>query len=691
MEKAAGWKKQWGLFVLLIVQLFFIVEASGATPVRYLSLSLSLSLSPSLPPAAYRNIVVGPGSINSRELKSSLPPLLLHRLGHDYVVMDNGIVKVTLSTPMGMVTRIQYEGIDNILEYWDIIWNTPREHVLDDLQGTSYKVITEDEDQIEISFPSKWDPSHRDIGRPLNVDKRFVMLRGSSGFYTYAIFERLEGFPAMTIDQGRVAFKLHQNLFNYMAISDTRQRVMPTAYDRSTGQTLDYPEAVLLTNPSNPDLKGEVDDKYQYSADNKDNRVHGWISLDNGVGFWVITPSDEFRVGGPLKQELTSHIGPTSLGMFFSDHYAGRALSLEFQDGEPWKKVFGPVFIYLNSDSAHKDPPSLWEDAKKQSVKEIESWPYDFPLSEDFPKAKQRGTVSGRLLICDRYINRNLINANSAYVGLAKPGEVRSWQTENKGYQFWTQADAEGHFVIKGIRPGNYSLFAWVPGIIGDYRYDFFIIITPGGEIRVGDLVYYPPRVGPTLWEIGVPDRTAAEFFVPDPDSKRVTKLSTDHADKFRQYGLWDRYLDLYPNHDLIFTIGTSNYQKNWFFAHVTRKQNNTYVPTTWRISFQLEHVRSGAYTLQLALASTNSCELQVRVNNPRAPYPLFTTRLVGRDNAIARHGIHGLYSLYSVDMSSFHLVKGSNSIYLTQSRGGSPFNGLMYDYLRLEGPPYAS
>lgn len=40
------------------------------------------------------------------------------------------------------------------------------------LHGTSYKVITEDEDQIEISFPSKWDPSHRDISRPLNVDKR---------------------------------------------------------------------------------------------------------------------------------------------------------------------------------------------------------------------------------------------------------------------------------------------------------------------------------------------------------------------------------------------------------------------------------------------------------------------------------------------------------------------------------------
>lgn len=63
----------------------------------------------------------------------------------------------------------------------------------------------------------------------------------------------------------------------------------------------------------------KVDDKYQYCCENKDNKVHGWISMNSGVGkpigFWIITPSNEFRNGGPTKQDLTSHVGPTALSV----------------------------------------------------------------------------------------------------------------------------------------------------------------------------------------------------------------------------------------------------------------------------------------------------------------------------------------------------------------------------------------
>eukprot|EP01018_Ginkgo_biloba_P006048 Gb_20602 [translate_table: standard] len=47
----------------------------------------------------------------------------------------------------------------------------------------------------------------------------------------------------------------------------------------------------------------------------------------------------------------------------------------------------------------------------------------------------------------------------------------------------------------------------------------------------LGDLVYEPPRSGPTIWEIGVPNRTAMEFYVPDPTPKYLNKLYVNHPE----------------------------------------------------------------------------------------------------------------------------------------------------------------
>ncbi|KAK3017898.1 hypothetical protein RJ639_005204 [Escallonia herrerae] len=560
------------------------------------------------------------------------------------VVMENGLLKVTLSTPTGFVTEIKYNGLDNALEYrnkeskrgyWDAVWSKPgyKRNIFDVLRGTQYTVIAEDENRIEVSFTKTWNSS-LDDEIPVNIDKRF----------------------------------------HYMALSDDRQKFMPSPWDRAAGEVLDYPEAVHLTNSVDSDING-VDDKYQYSCDNKDSRVSGWVSTDKSVGFWVIIPSDEFRTGGPVKQDLTSHVGPTTLAPFISGHYAGISLTLRLQDGEPWKKVFGPIFIYLNSGKPNNDPRTLWEDAKEQTFIETKSWPYDFPLSQDFPHANQRVTISGRLLVRERYISTVLINASSAYVGLAPPGEAGSWQKDTRGYQFWNQTDSQGNFMIRGVRPGTYNLYGWVPGFIGDYKYKVSVNISRGVDIQLGDIVYDPPRNGFTLWEIGIPDRSAAEFFVPDPRKTLMTYLSSSNSDR---------------------DLG-----------------NKTHVPTTWRIVFDLpDVVPTRDYTLRLALASATSARLQKVIiifilaifhvilttflhcnrkgwiNERNATRPHFRTRLIGKDNSIARHGIHGLYWLYSFNVAGYRLRRGTNTIFLRQAFGSGPFFGVMYDYLRLEAPP---
>ncbi|KAJ1380208.1 Rhamnogalacturonate lyase [Sesbania bispinosa] len=536
---------------------------------------------------------------NCRESTPNHSPVKLNTEKPNQVVIYNSIVSINLSSPVGDVIGISHSGIENVFDpradindrgYLDVVWTEPgKPGAFQRIHGTNFSVITANENIVEVSFLSTWTPGSS--VPPINIDKRYILRRGDSGFYSYVIFDRPEGFPAMTVYQIRIVFKLSDKRFHYMAISDTRQRSMPTAIDRKTGKVLAYPEAVLLTHPSNSKFRGEVDDKYQYSIENADNTVNGWITTDNSkehVGFWIITPSNEFRNGGPIKQDLTSHVGPVALSL----------------------------------------------------SKEVKSWPYDFPKSKDFLPSNQRGAVAGRLKVQERGESSKYVK--NAYIGLALPGDAGSWQTESKGYQFWTRTDENGYFMIKNAVPGKYNLYAWVPGYIGDYKYNATFTITPGRSINMGSLVYSPPRNGPTLWEIGIADRSAAEFHVPDPCPKLLNYLyKNDQRDKFRQYGLWERYTDLYPNNDLVYTIGVNNYEKDWFFAHVT---------------------------------SGNS--------------PHFTTKLIGGDNVIARHGIHGLHRLYSIDVGSDLLVEGNNTLYLRQSRAAGPFQGVMYDYIRLESPP---
>lgn len=49
-----------------------------------------------------------------------------------------------------------------------------------------------------------------------------------------------------------------------------------------------------------------------------------------------------------------------------------------------------------------------------------------------------------------------------------------------QGYQFWAITDEAGYFSIENVRPGEYNLYAWVPGFIGDYHNNTIVTVTSG-------------------------------------------------------------------------------------------------------------------------------------------------------------------------------------------------------------------
>lgn len=117
-------------------------------------------------------------------------------------------------------------------------------------------------------------------------------------------------------------------------------------------------------------------------------------------------------------------------------------------------------------------------------------------------------------------------------------------------------------------------------------------------------------------------------------------------------------------------------------------------MPTTWQIRFSLDRVvADGTYTLRIALASSEMCRLQVQVNGDARRGGVFTTPDMGDDNAITRHGIHGMQRSLEFAIGGYLLRQGDNTIGLKLisqqgQEGPAIVAGVMYDYIRLEGPP---
>lgn len=52
--------------------------------------------------------------------------------------------------------------------------------------------------------------------------------------------------------------------------------------------------------------------------------------------------------------------------MLHGSHYIGNDMVAHFEQGEVWRKVLGPFFVYLNTTADVSQAYNLWTDAKKQ-------------------------------------------------------------------------------------------------------------------------------------------------------------------------------------------------------------------------------------------------------------------------------------------------------------------------------------
>jgi rhamnogalacturonan endolyase len=661
-------------------------------------------------------------------------------------ILDNGIVRATIRKGSGSMASLVYRGLETMGGnggYWE---QTPQ----DAPQLTNTLTIDPASNgglRAEISIKGitggtkMLTPGAPGGGTYCDMEIRYSLGRGDSGIYVYAVFTHPADYRAGGVGaESRYITRLSQT-FDWITVDKDRNMLECAPTDWGEGVVVHAKEQRILNKGV---YKNSVEHKYSYSGVQYRTPAYGWSSTKDHIGIWFINPTIEYLSGGPTKLELDAHFGdnanpePIILDYWLGGHYdTGARVSLA--EGEAWTKVVGPIFVYVNHlekpqptqvseldtlattagnptvpASWQRNADALWQDALAQAKQEATKWPYSWVNGVDYPHAEQRGTVKGQIVLNDPLAPSPSTKLPHLIVGLSVPDtEKVSWIHNAKGYQFFADGTEDGKFSLTKVRPGQYTLHALADGVLGDFAMAN-VTVREGGTVDLGKLEWKPVRYGKQLWEIGYPDRTGDKFFKGDGANNWL-------------WGWNLRYALLFPN-DVTYTVGKSDYRKDWFFEEVPHATNLSFVnpaakdpanqrfgwvkgeslgqypqtdqhgpwvvygsgrQTVWTIKFNLAKPVQGYAALRVALAGVNGIsQLAVKVNGQdvgaigdgRDPE---NARLI-TTNSIRYNADKGLSQERTLKFDAALMRSGENEMTFTVPAGDLQ-SGVVWDYLRLE------
>ncbi len=499
--------------------------------------------------------------------------------------LDNGIVKATINKRTSNMPSLIYHGVPIVgrSEFWEQVPS-----------GKVTATVTIDPSK-NGGERGEVDVKGENSGR-MDIEVRYTMERGVSGFYTYAMYSHPASYPQA--GEGESRFILQMNpTFNWLSVDQDRNMPMISNADTRTGVVVHAKEQRILSTGI---YKNSVEHKYSYCGVMYKLPAYGWSSIKDHVGVYFINPSCEYIGGAASKLDLVCHMGATLLDYWTSGHYAGGA-GCNIPAGQEWKKTVGPIFVYFNvldnpkpTSQAELDTlkategnptiPASWtenanalfNDAIAKGLAERTKWPYDWVQGMDYPHKEERANVTGQMVLDDpqaaptkfSHITVGLTHPDyegtgSAFGNRSGNGNLVTWEHDGDFYQFWNDGAEDGKFNLNNVRPGTYTLHAFADGVLGEFA-QTNITVKAGENLDLGKVDWKPLRYGKQIWEIGTPDRTADKF---------------DKGDG-ANYWLWGwcvRYGLVFP-HDPVFTIGTSDTHKDWFFEQTPRATSQAWL-----------------------------------------------------------------------------------------------------------------
>lgn len=567
-----------------------------------------------------------------------------------------------------------------------------------------YQGTTTNSSTVDLGYVRTYNPASDQV--IADVELHYMLGKGNTGLYAYLIVRHPASYVSYATNLN-ISFiqclwpTAHDNT-NFLCensyvddgvkyglvrngVRQKRNGLQPNFYDNyhTTGVTnINLPKEVVQYTTGA--FAGSTNGKYSFTFDYPKLSTFGMASDVNRLGLWIIAGGHEYQNNGPTACEYSGGIGGIVTFEPLIAHYGNTGLTVS--SNASFNKIYGPWLFYLNSQT---NGAAGWQDSQNQAVAEQAAWPYAWLTNSLYQPRSQRASISGRLVINDPL--RPQASAAGAWIGLAAPdagleNDPNDWQLQSDGYQFWTQAAADGTFTLPPVTTfspyggaATYELYAYAAGTngsVGQFQSGPYTFAA-GTVTNLGTLTWNVPHAGSSVaWEMGYPDRTAAEF---------------RHGDDYAVPGLWLNFAGEFAN-PLTYTVGTSNWTNDWNYAQGAYFVNGVASNMVWNIQFNLPRVPlSGNATLNLAWAGAAYAAMQVFVNDPRMTGTVwrdFYPSVPAGANTLIRQGIHDKYGVDHTAIPVSKLVAGTNTITLVQRRAVTDTSSyVMYDYLNLELP----
>lgn len=490
------------------------------------------------------------------------------------------------------------------------------------MNGCQFSLVRKTDDLVEIAFTSVQKNN-------FTYDLHYVLTSSVSGVYCYLVQSHKATDSVGDYGQTRWGIRADESLFDYHLVRDSIQGPMPpmsALKEEVQDWTFKLNDTTYYT-------------KYDYADYIEGRHVHGMAGEKSGLGLFVIQASHEYLNGGPTKQYQNVHSNPYLICMFNCGHFLSDTRKGDNKIADDWVKLNGSFLLYANKGN---DIASIWADAKQQAEKEKTAWPYSWMQHQEYPLL--RGVLSGNLYVDGKPAEKG------THIVLA--ADSIDWQAQSRGYIYYATTNEKGNFIIKNIRAGKYTLYAYGSNETEEFK-KINIDIQPEVTKIMGKINWMPKRNGDKLWQLGIADRKTTGFNL------------SNHKRNYSVFKL--------PPANIDFTIGKSVEQTDWYYA-----QTKT---GSWDINFDVNKNYNDSCTLTIAIAGyAKNPVLEIVINGTS-----IGRIRAGNDASIYRSAIAGgYYQLKTFKFASSLLQNGNNklSFVLSSLKDGG---GVMYDAIKLE------